>query len=160
VSRCRDAASGRLGRVVDRSPRARLRRFGIASLAVLLVELGFGVATNALVHIPVHDPWGGAKPGWVLYAHAAIGFAMLVNGAMVVNTAIDAGVPRALGSSVVGVLAIVAAIAAGIAFVNTGARHQILSIAMAAAFVVAFIAYVVLWRAARTPSTLKHTSEA
>jgi len=133
--------------VSDRSPRARLRRFALASLGALLVELIFGVATNALVHIPANDPWGGAHPGWVLYVHAAIGFAMLVNGAMVVNTAIDSQVPRALGSSVVGVLAIVAAIAAGIAFVNTGARHQVLSVAMAAAFLVAVGAYVVLWRA-------------
>lgn len=135
--------------MVDRSPRARLRRFGIASIGALMVELAFGLATNALVHIPSHDPWGGAHPGWVLYVHAAIGFALLVNGAMVVNTAIDSGVPRALGAAVVGVLSIIAAIGAGIAFVNTGATHQILSVAMALAFVVALAAYVALSQAAR-----------
>ncbi|WP_041661730.1 hypothetical protein [Acidimicrobium ferrooxidans] len=135
--------------MVDRSPRTRLRRFGIASVGALMVELAFGLATNALVHIPVHDPWGGAHPGWVLYVHAAIGFALLVNGAMVVNTAIDSGVPHALGAAVVGVLSIIAAIGAGIAFVNTGAQHQILSVAMALAFVVALAAYIALWQAAR-----------
>jgi hypothetical protein len=132
-----------------------LKLLSFTSIVALLIEFIFGTANVLYVTIAPHNPWGASHPIAVLYIHVIIGLALLINGIMMINAALEQPEAGALGYTIVGVLGIVVAIAAGLAFVNGGGRSNLLSLIMALGFTLALFAYAfLLYRLSRT--NIKH----
>jgi hypothetical protein len=133
-----------------------LKLLSFTSIVALLIEFIFGTANVLYVTIAPHNPWGGSHPIAVLYIHVIIGLALLINGIMMINASLEQPEAGALGHTIVGVLGIVIAIAAGLAFVNGGGRSNLLSLIMALGFTLALFAYAfLLYQLSRTSP--KHT---
>jgi hypothetical protein len=133
-----------------------LKLLSFTSIVALLIEFIFGTANVLYVTIAPHNPWGASHPIAVLYIHVIIGLALLINGIMMINASLEQPEVGALGHTIVGVLGIVIAIAAGLAFVNGGGRSNLLSLIMALGFTLALFAYAfLLYHLSRT--SLKHT---
>ncbi|MCL5973093.1 MAG: hypothetical protein ACYCWN_11605 [Ferrimicrobium sp.] len=129
-----------------------LKLLSFASIVALLIEFIFGAANVLYVTIAPRNPWGASHPIIVLYAHVVIGLALLINGVMMVNASLEQPESRSLGYSIVGVVGIVIAIAAGLGFVNGGGKSNLLSLAMAFGFAIALFAYAfLLFRLSRAP---------
>lgn len=121
-----------------------LKLLSFTSIVALLIEFIFGTANVLYVKIAPHNPWGASHPIAVLYIHVFVGLALLINGIMMINTSLEQPEAGALGHTIVGVIGIVIAIAAGLAFVNGGGRSNLLSLIMALGFTLALFAYAFL----------------
>ncbi|MCI2976531.1 MAG: hypothetical protein MP439_10745 [Ferrimicrobium sp.] len=121
-----------------------LKLLSFASIVALLVEFIFGTANALYVTIAPHNPWGASHPIAILYLHVIVGLALLINGVMMVNASLEQPQSRSLGYSIVGVLGIVIAIAAGLGFVNGGGKSNLLSLTMALGFSASLFAYAFL----------------
>jgi hypothetical protein len=116
----------------------------MASLGVistLILEFIFGIAYNLYGTAPASGkPVGLFSSGW-LAVHFVVGILLLLTAIVLVIRAVQAGHRLVLWISVVGLLAIIAAIGAGISFTRDGANGA--SLGMALAFAVALACYVV-----------------
>ncbi|WP_298346107.1 PucC family protein [Ferrimicrobium sp.] len=131
-----------------------LKLLSFTSIVALLIEFIFGTANVLYVTITPHNPWGASHPIVILYLHVIIGLALLINGVMMINASLEQPAAGALGYTIVGVLGIVIAIAAGLGFVNGGGRSNLLSLIMALGFTLALFAYAfLLYHLSRSSAT-------
>ena len=119
--------------------RVRLASLGVVSTLILEFILGtmeshYGTRPTA------GKPVGLFSGGW-LAVHFIVGILLLLTALVLVVRAIEAGNQLVLGMSVLGLLAIVGAIGAGVSFTRTGNHGA--SLGMSLAFAVALACYVV-----------------
>ncbi|MHB8189782.1 MAG: hypothetical protein ACYDHP_05060 [Ferrimicrobium sp.] len=119
----------------------RLRLLSFWTMVTLAVELLLGVATNLWVTLPSSNPWNGANPAWLMYAHAVVGLALLGNAVMVLSRAWESNVSGAVLWGIVGLVGILIAIVAGASFVVVGGTSNLMSFAMAVGFAASIVAY-------------------
>jgi hypothetical protein len=118
----------------------RLRMASLGVISALILEFILGIVYNLYGPAPT-----SAKPvslfadGW-LALHVIVGFLMLISAGFLVFRALSAGQRLVLWTSVIGVVAIIGAIGAGIGFTRNGANGA--SLGMSIAFAIALACYV------------------
>jgi hypothetical protein len=119
----------------------RLRMASLGVISTLILEFIFGIAYNLYCTAPAPGkPVGLFSSAW-LALHFIVGILLLLTAIMLVIRAVQAGHRLVLGMSVIGLLAIIAAIGAGISFTRDGANGA--SLGMSLAFAVSLACYVV-----------------
>jgi hypothetical protein len=119
----------------------RLRMASLGVISTLILEFIFGVVNNLYGTAPAPGkPVGLFSSGW-LALHVIVGILLLLSAIMLVIRAVQAGHRPVLWMSVIGLLAIIAAIGAGIGFTRDGANGA--SLGMSLAFAIALACYVV-----------------
>lgn len=112
-----------------------------ATLAALLVEFLLGVATNLYVTVPENHPWTKAHPALLLYAHVAVGLALLANSMAFQVRATGSGPRDAVRLGAAGMIGVATASGAGAFFVSGGGSSDLASFVMSLGFAVAVLAY-------------------
>jgi heme A synthase len=122
----------------------RIGLLGIAMIAVLLLQILVGVASALWLGIP-DDPNNMAAyvNMGLLSAHMWVGTALAVLGVWIPIDAYRVRNKRWLAVSMVGLVAVVAAFAAGGIFLASAGKNDAASFAMAIACLVALAAYLV-----------------
>jgi hypothetical protein len=141
----------RNGRMARRISGLRLN--SLAIMLMLLIEYGIGMSVNLDTTVPKADQGIGigkafgralSNPPAALAVHAAFGLLLVVAGIFVLVRAFLARHPLVIVTSVIGLLAILAAGLSGSSFVNTGRDSSSMTMALAAG--VAMLCYLInLW---------------
>jgi hypothetical protein len=121
----RAESSARPGSTTATASLARVRRGSLAALVLLVLQYGIGMYVNLYVTVPRDDHGGGlgsaiANGPAMLSSHAVLG---LLLGLVAIGVLVQAVMARHLGaivSSALGLLALVAAAAAGASFTSSG----------------------------------------
>jgi hypothetical protein len=118
----------------------RLRMASLGVISTLILEFILGIVYNLYGPAPTSaKPVGLFADGW-LALHVIVGFLLLISAGFLVFRALSAGHRLVLWTSVTGVVAIIAAIGAGIGFTRSGANGA--SLGMSIAFAIALACYV------------------
>jgi hypothetical protein len=125
---------------------ARVRRGSLAALVLLVVQYGIGMYVNLYVTVPRGDHGGGlgraiANGPAMLSTHAVLGLALALVAIGVLVQAVMARHLAAIVLSALGLLALVAASAAGASFTSSGDAAD--SMGMAVMTGVALLCYAV-----------------
>jgi hypothetical protein len=119
----------------------RLRMASLGVVSMLILEFILGIVNNLYGATPaLGKPIGLFSGGW-LAVHVILGILLVLAAIMQVVRAIRAGHQLVLWMSVIGLIAIIAAIGAGVSFTRDGASGA--SLGMSIAFAVALSCYVV-----------------
>jgi len=145
-----------------------LRRVGLVSVMVLLVQFVLGVAANLWVTIDTERPWSHIGNLALFGAHAVIGVAIALLAFVVVGLAFEEGSRTTKTWAMVALFGVLAALGCGFAFVETGGQSGY-SFGMALGWALALLANVCLalgpsdsiadippWRVDEPPSPALH----
>lgn len=120
-----------------------LRIHAIFTMGFLAIEFALGMVTNLFLQFPETNQadqlWAFARSRAPLAAHIVIGMLLLASAILFLIRAARSNDGRWIGSSVVGLIAVVIAFYGGVAFTSTQADSY--SLVMALAFIVALLAY-------------------
>jgi heme A synthase len=119
----------------------RLRMASLGVISTLIIQFILGMIDNLYGTAPAPGkPVGLFSDGW-LALHFIVGILLLLTAIVLVIRAVQASHRLVLWTSVIGLLAIIAAIGSGISFTRDGANGA--SLGMSIAFAVALACYVV-----------------
>jgi hypothetical protein len=120
-----------------------LPRLGSGMVIALLVQIVVGVANGLWVDVPESgDAWSTSTPAWLVNLHMGVGVVILLLGVWIV---VKAGRERDrvwTGASLLGLVGIVVALAAGLLFLGTNG-NDVMSFAMTIGCVLALGCYTV-----------------
>jgi hypothetical protein len=126
------------------TPPAKLARIRMASLGLvvmLIIEFVFGIVYNLYGTAPTATKAIGLfSNGWLI-VHVIMAILLVVAAVMAVVRAMDTSSGLAKATSWIGLIAIIAAIGAGLSFAHDGSNGA--SLGMSLAFAIALACYVV-----------------
>lgn len=112
-------------------------------LGILIFQYLLGMAANLFVQFPdttnEKSLWEFAKGQWTVVTHIVLGFLLLIGALVMVFRAIRRKDKNWIISASVGLFAILVAVGAGAQFIPT--QQDVYSFIMAAAFILAVVAY-------------------
>lgn len=127
----------------QRSASSAWRIAGLATALILLIEFGLGVGLNLYVSVPTHKAFFSTVFGqWALATHGVIALVLVASALNTLIRSVQARRGFAVFWSVIGLLAILAASGAGIAFVQDGKTSS--SMSMAVTGTIALLSYVLV----------------
>jgi heme A synthase len=123
---------------------ARLRSWCAILLGALLLQVLLGAANVSWLEVPeAGDADSGASPRWLLESHEWLGAAIVMAAVVTLVLAIRSHDRAWIVVSVVGLVALVLALASGDAFVRSHGTQEVASMTMALGAVLAIASYAV-----------------
>jgi heme A synthase len=119
----------------------RLRMASFGALTMLILQFALGTAYNLYGTAPTAAKSIGMFSSPLLAIHVILGILLILTAAVLVFRAVTAKAPAVIGASVVGLVAVIGAAAAGSAFTSRGADGASLGMALGTA--IAMLCYAV-----------------
>jgi heme A synthase len=126
--------------LVARLERVRMASFG--ALTMLILQFVLGIAYNLYGTAPTSKKSVGWFSSPLLAIHVVVGILLIIAAAVLVFRAVQARSGAVLASSIVALIAIIAAAGAGSAFANNGANGA--SLGMAIGTAIAMLCYAAI----------------